>query len=158
MTYAIHDDLTSDEATIFFFSDPSLAFMGLSDEELALMYTTKLYLLDDTSHYLAVRDDKNILVCIVKYDWFTTHCVNLHMYISTKFHGTEEVRKITEIIEQYGKDHPKMLKAVLMVPSSCDQVHDFAPKWGWVQEGRITNCYKWREQVVDIVIYGLKLK
>ncbi len=45
-----------------------------------------------------------------------------------------------------------------MVPSSCDQVHDFAPKWGWVQEGRITNCYKWREQVVDIVIYGLKLK
>ncbi len=155
--YNIIQEVTQQEASDFFFSDPKLALLGLSDEEMACMLRDGFYKLHDGSTYFKVIDSSGAILSIVKYEWFTTHCINFHMYIKSELHHTIAVKEITDLIAQYGRDHPKMMKAIIMVPSSCGQVHTFAPKYGWKQEGRIKKCYKWREQIVDIVIYGLDL-
>lgn len=150
--------ITSEIATVFFFSDPILILLGLSDEEMAIMHKLKKYELSEGSNYIGIQDSHDKLVAIVKYEWFTTHTINFHMYIQSKYHHTKEIKSITNFIKQYFKDTLKINKAIIMVPSSCDHIHSFAPKYGFKKEGHITNAYQWRQELVDIIIYGLDLQ
>lgn len=150
-------DVTQDDLDFFFLSDPKLVMLGVSDEEIHLMFTNGRYYMSPHSNYFGVRDDESIKL-IVKYEWFTTHCINFHMYARTKDHGTGAAHKMVPVVKQYFSEIENARKAIMMVPSSCEHVLKFADKHGWVKEGCITNCYYWRQKPVDIVIMGLNLK
>lgn len=151
-------DVTQDEITAFFLSDLNLLILGVSDEEIHLFRTTGQYPMSPSSNYLGIRSSEGELMAVVKYEWFTTHCANFHMYVQSKLHGTPKVTELCNLIRQHFEEMEYAHKVILMVPSTCEHVIKFAPKHGWVKEGCITKCYFWRQQPVDLVIFGLNLK
>lgn len=149
-------NISNSEITQFFLNDPKLALLGLSDEELAVLHKTGQYLNTTNSILFGVFEDDR-LITIVKYELFTTHAINFHMYVKSEYHHTDKILPISDFIRKTIKK-TGMLKAILTVPSPCEHIHKFVKKFGFKEEGRITNCYQWREQVVDLVLYGLNLQ
>jgi len=149
---AVSDDDLSD----FFMNDPQLCLLGLSDETLVELYKTRRYSPNYGTVYMGAYIGED-LKGILKYDLFTSHCVNVHVYVSSSIHHTESVRPLVSAIKQYLIEEVDAIKAVLFVPSSCEHVHKFAPKMGFKQEGLITQCLLWRQKLVDLVVYGLDI-
>lgn len=153
----ISDTITQQELTEFFFSDPNIAYIGLSDEELGIMYKTKKYPLHSGSTYLGVYDGGE-LVAVAKYEMFTANCINFHMYIHSVYHNTFNVKEYSEVIEEKLRDNPDIYKMIVMVPTPCLHVHAFAKRYGMEKEGFIKECFKWRQEVTDLTIYGMPLR
>lgn len=154
--YSLVPNISQKEVSNLIFNDPHLVLLGASDEDIALMYKHKEYRLADGSHYVGVKEDDE-LIAVIKYEYFTTHAINYHMYLASKYHHTDKPRIVVDLLKKYVVEELGIRKVLIFVPSSCDHIHKFAPKHGLKEEGRITKCYQWREQIVDIVIYGLDL-
>lgn len=151
--------LTQQQLDEFFFSDPKLVMLGLSDEEMHYMTTNKHYYMAPGSGYLGVNDPKSgQLIGVIKYEWFTNIAINFHMYIRSELHGTSDVTYVANEARNHFEADEWCRKVLLMVPSSCEHIMKFAPKHGFKKEGYITQCYFWRQQPVDLVIFGLNLK
>ena len=149
---------TATQASIdrFFKEDPQLAYLGLSDEELSGMFQDETYKMNNYSTYLSVqKDDK--MVGLLKYEWFTTHCINFHMYIATNMRDKRSLLPISQAIKNYCVNEIDAMKAILMVPSTCEHIHNFVERWGFKKEGVITDCYQWRQETVDLIIYGINI-
>lgn len=152
-------NITEADATKFFFNDPKLVLLGLADEEIAFMKRDLKYTFMEGSHYIGVQNtETKELVAILRYEYFTTHTINIHMYISSKYHHTDVPRSVAECLKEYTVNELKIYKVIIIVPSSCHHIHQFAPKHGFKLEGTLTNSFQWREQVVDLLIYGMSLK
>lgn len=150
-------EISQQRITDFFLNDPKLALSGLSDEELNYMRQHECYPMAADSTYLGIFLEDQ-LVAIVKYEMFTTHSINFHMYIKTELQKTNQVEKIVKKVKEHFEALPNILKALIMVPRSCLHVIEFAKKWGWILEGTLSNCCLWRQKIDDIIIYGLMLK
>lgn len=157
MKYTLYDTVTEQEATEFFFSDPKLVLLGLSDEEIVEMYRTKTYELLPDTYYLSIKNEAGKIVCIVKYEYFSSITVNYHMYVSTSEQNNAELyAQIIPMIKKYGTEQD-IHKAILIVPSTCTHVNNFAIKSGFEIEGRLKNSFQWRNSLVDLIIYGIEI-
>lgn len=150
-------NITPEKATEFFFSDPALVYLGLGDEEMYKLAKTRQYAFQDGCEYLGVYEN-DTLQCIIKYNWFTTHCINFHMYMRTNLHHSESLKNMARTIKAYFIENVPVTKVMLVVPSTCTHVHKFVAKFGFKQEGLLTNSYQWRQEMVDLHIYGLTLR
>lgn len=155
--YTIIDDITEEIATEFFLSDPRLAFLGISDEELHMLHTNKHYSFLDNSHYVGVLKDGKDLVSILRYEYFTPQSINQHMYINSNYHHTSVPHEVAQFLLNYAMNTLKIYKIITLIPSNCPHALSFGLKHGFKKEGVITNCFQWRQQLVDLVIYGLDL-
>ena len=150
-------DITQEQVTEFFLNDPNVCYLGLPDADLYELYEDKIYRLKDNTIYKAIylRDE---LIAILKYEAFTQHTVNLHFYLSSKLHKKGYARSVEQAIYDYFIENTKAIKAILMTPTTCTQVHGPAIGFGMVLEGRIEKSIVWRNEVMDILIYGIELK
>ena len=113
MKYTLYDTVTEQEATEFFFSDPKLVLLGLSDEEIVEMYRTKTYELLPDTYYLSIKNEAGKIVCIVKYEYFSSITVNYNMYVSTSEQNNAELyAQIIPMIKKYGTEQD-IHKAIL---------------------------------------------
>jgi hypothetical protein len=156
MTYVVSPNLSQQESTQFFMGDLKLSLMGLSDEDIHALYHDEQYPMDDGSKFLAIRKNGE-LVAIVKYEYFTKQAINLHFYCLRRMHHTSEPKIIVEELKKYIKNVLKINKVLLVLPEACAHVIGFAKKIGFEQEAVIKNSYVWRQQIVNLIIYGIEL-
>lgn len=155
MTYVVHSDVNQEEATAFFMSDTKLALMSLDDADLATLVNDEVFPLD-TRAFSVINDDDE-LCAIIKYEYFTRQSINIHLYVKRRFHHTAEPPEIVKAVKQYIKDELKINKLLLVLPAPCTHVIGFAKKVGFEKEAHIKNSYVWRQQLVDLIIYGIEL-
>lgn len=151
-------ELTKQQISDFFTSDPNLMYLGLSDEEIVVVYMSGAYPVNDTSTYLGFyREDE--LIGMAKFERFTTEAVNLHIYIRTIHQHQNITMQIKKVLTKYLLENTSYIKALIMTPDlGCQQIHDKMEKLGFSKEGHITKCFKWRTEEVGIIIYGLDLR
>lgn len=152
------EDLTDGQITEFFINDPLLCYIGLPDNELAALYYTKKFVPDVQSIFKGIFNGKNELICIVRYEQYTTIAVAVHFYLSSKEQKKGIALEIQKFLYDYFIETTDMLKVITMVPSSCEHVIKCAETFGMKLEGRLTKSIVWREEIVDLLCYGLELK
>lgn len=140
----------------FFLKDPKLAYLGVSDDELTYMYEYKEYPMCESSKYVGVDID-NELTAVLKFEEFTKEAVNCHVYVKSKHHGDDPlIQCVYNKIHQY-LTNLGYYKALIMVPSPCIHIQKSAPRYGFEYEATIRGCYKWRQELCDILIYSVPL-
>ncbi len=150
-------DITEKEVTDFFLHDPNVCYLGLSDVDLHELYEDKIYRLKDNTIYKGIYL-KDELISILKYEAFTQQTVNLHFYLSSKLHKKGYARGVEQAIYNYFIENTTAIKAILMTPQTCTQVQGPAIGFGMELEGRIKKAIVWRNELMDILIYGIELK
>ena len=148
--------LTEQDISKFFTEDPKLCYLGLPDEDLVSLYQHEELLWSQTSQVFGITENDK-LVSIVKWEYFTKNTINLHMYVGTAFQGKKSL-DIANFVKEYLRDNTKYLKVLLMVPSTCEHVTNFAKYFGFELEGNITKSYTWRNTLVDILIFSFYLR
>ncbi len=151
-------DVSSQQITDFFLKDPNICYLGLPDEDLVDLYENKEYIPKENSIYKGVYDVDDTLLCIVKYELFTLVSISLHFYISSTIHRTQQSIRIRDLLYKHFCEETTMDKVILMVPHTCVHVQKAATAFGMTLEGRLTNSVKWRNEMADILLYGLELK
>jgi RimJ/RimL family protein N-acetyltransferase len=152
----INTNLNQADISSFFFKDARLVYLGATDEAMYNMFKKGEYVLEPDSQYIGIEEDGQ-LIAVVRYEYFTAQCVSMHMFMNSKFHTTTKPTEGVELLKTFITQTLGINKVILMVPSSCIHIHKFAKKHGFVKEGTITSCYKWRQKMVDLVIYGMRL-
>lgn len=142
--------------TDFFINDPTLCYLGLSDEQLSYMYEHKEYNPDPMSYYLGCWEGKKLLA-VIKSEKFTENAVNSHIYMSSKLHHKKMTTKIKDLYVQYLIDNTEMTKVLVMTPETCSHVIEPLNHWGFALEGVFTNAIVWRQKLVDLHIYATDL-
>lgn len=137
-------------------SDPKLAYLSLSDEELYQLHKTGEYPIEDTSLYTGLAEDDK-LVAILKWEWFSSVALNMHLYLRSELHHTGLLGRIYAFLYGHFKENTNIQKLLFMVPESCEHVHGAAKKYNLVQEGRIKKCCKWRNELNDVLIYSIDI-
>jgi|ERR1700679_2817861 len=140
----------------FLIADPKLCYLGLCDQSLDYLYHKKTVIIPETSVLYGIYID-DTLSCVIQSDFWSNICTIFHMYVSTNMQHTGLTRKIQALMRDYIKDNTKYRKALLYIPSVCEHVIITAKAFGLKYEGTITNCMEWRQNIVDLVIYGLEL-
>ncbi len=143
-----------EEVDKFFLEDPALVYMGLSDEEITQLYTEKEFQIDTFHNFLKVYDNEE-LIGILKFEWFSPIAISIHLYIhSWHQHKNKFIATRKPIGEYFKKHYPFLTKALCFVPEPCEHVHRALPKLGFIEEGRIKNSASWRQETVDVRVYG----
>ena len=148
---------TAEQVTDFFLSDPALCYLALPDEDLINLHEKKIYI-PSKEEYLFGVWEKTKLVGIVRYSFFTSTSVNLHLYIHTEAHKTQLSKDIQQQVKNYIRDYTVASKIMLMVPKPCHHVQKPAKTFGFVLEGCLTDVLIWRKELVDVYIYSLNLQ
>lgn len=149
--------ITNDQAYSFFMEDPKLAYMALPDDVLAGMYNDKKFYTSEGSELLGIYD-KEELFAILKYELWTDICINIHIYLQSKYHHQGKTADLWEFAEGWlAKNNPKITKMVTLTPASCAHVIPVVKRYGFKEEGRITQSVTWRQEVVDLLIFGRSL-
>lgn len=149
-------ELTEEEISDFIINDPKLIYMGFNDNELIYMHENKKYKLVPFSYYIGIEKDEE-LVCVLKWESFTEHCVNIHPYIASRYHGKGVLTEIYHFLWEHFIDQTEIKKVIAMVPESCIHSAKACEKHGFKKEGYISKCHLWRKELVGIIIYGLNL-
>lgn len=150
-------EVTELEAGILFENDRLLCERALPDNELKSILETGRYKSDSVSNYVGMYDD-NTLFSVAKWECFTSVVVNLHIYISSLLHGKGLTKDIQDIYKQWFKTRTNFVKAVILAPSSCIQVHKSVELAEFKLEGTLTKSIVWRGKLEDINIYGYQLR
>jgi RimJ/RimL family protein N-acetyltransferase len=114
-----------------------------------------VYPCEDTNIDGVYEDGK--LIALNKFEYFTRQAINVHFYLSSGYQGTGKLGEIFNFMKKHYEENTDLLKVLFMVPSTCIHVHKAAEKHGLKKEGHLTQCYEWRQEVVDIIIYGQEL-
>lgn len=140
----------------FFFNDPKLAYLGISDDELSYMYEHKEYFMAPSSIHKGVYKGNHELIAVLKYEKFTNETVNCHVYVASKYHKNVDniVQEVYDCIKDY-LTKEGYYKALIIVPEHCVHIQKAAPKYGFQFEAKITKCYKWRQELCDLLIYSV---
>jgi len=155
MTYVVHSDVNQEEATSFFMTDTKLALMSLDDADLATLVNDEVFPLD--ARAFSVRNDDDELCAIIKYDYFTRQSINIHLYVKRRFHHTAEPKEIVKVVKHHIKNQLHINKLLLILPAPCTHVIGFAKKVGFEKEAVMKNSYIWRQQLVDLIVYGIEI-
>ncbi len=147
--------VTPEIVTQFFLSDPKLICLGLPDDEISILYHTGQYPCEDTNIQGLYEDGE--LIALNKFEYFTRETINMHFYLSSELHGTRKLDDIFTFMKKWYEDETNILKVLFMVPSSCKHIHAVAKRYGFKQEGHITKCFTWRQELGDITIYSQEL-
>src|SRR5574343_168996 len=134
----IQGDLTQEILDEFFLSDPALCYQGLADHELAYLY-----------------DDLLLVLC---YSAFSDICINIHPYLKTIYQHTEMFGDIQDILRKYFIENTQVKKIISMSPSPCKHIIKTCERYGFKYEGMIKQSTTWRQEIVDVIIYGLDVK
>lgn len=153
----IKDSIDKDIINKFFLSDPALCYLGLSDSVLNMIYYNGEYTPEKHSTWLGIYE-KDELVCLVKYEWYTTVTINLHFYVKTSLQKQGYTKKIQKLLYKYFIAETKAIKVILQVPCPCTHVVKPAKEFGMEHEGTIKSAVMWRNELVDILLFGLVLK
>lgn len=165
----IIQDVTQEQMTEFFINDPALCYLGLSDLDLQRLYETKQYHPRENTKYLGLytkdlqvvgdlQIEVNKLISLVCIELFTEQALTVHFYIPTDLQKKGLALEIQQFLFQYFlTTYPDIKKIITPVPSSCIHVQKSAEKFGMVVEGKITNCMKWRGEMVDLLFYTIPL-
>ena len=143
------------QVTEFFLNDPTLICLGMPDDEMVILHETGMYPCEGTN--IDGVYDGDTLIALNKYEYFTRETINMHFYLSSSLHGTRKLDEIFKYMKNYYETETELLKVLFMVPSPCAHIHGVAKRYGFKQEGHLTNCFRWRQELVDITIYSQKL-
>lgn len=154
-TYEIKE-INLSEVNEFLLNDAKLCYQGLSDVAMDYLYHTGSILLESTSKVYGTFKN-NILIAYVQVDWWSDICANVHFYLSTHLQHTGEIRKIVKNMRQYVKENTKYTKVITQVPGPCEHVKVAVKAYGMKLEGIITKSIVWRQEPVDLEIYGMDL-
>jgi RimJ/RimL family protein N-acetyltransferase len=152
----ITECLNRDRISAFFFGDPKLVYLGCTDETMFEMFQKGEYNLLPDSQYVGIEEN-NKLIAVVRYEYFTDQCVSMHMFMNSEFHVTDKPTQAVNLLKTFIKEDLEIDKVILIVPSSCVHIHKFATRHGFEQEGCIKKSCKWRQEMADLVIYGMSL-
>lgn len=153
----IRHDLTEQEISDFFMSDPRLAYLSLSDEDLHFMYNNKAYKVKENSAYGGVYENDK-LILVFKWELFTSITITFHMYLLYDLHSTGVLSKIKDKLIDFFRESTSFQKALVPIPSCCTHVIKASEKMGFVHEATIKDSATWRKELVDILYYSIKLK
>lgn len=154
--YTIKDIEDAKVLSDFFVNDPNLCYLGLPDDDLVNIYNTGEWKPRNTSYFLGVyKEDK--LVCIFKYEYYTSIAMTFHGYLKSEYHHTGEFKKIKNALVNWLLDNTTIRKALVFAPDNCPHVHTAMQGIGMEKEGHIKNALIWRQKKVGLTVYGLDL-
>lgn len=151
-------DISADDITNFFLNDPNVCYLGLDDNDLTTLYTEKVYNKHSNSNYYGVYNDLHVLMAIYKYEWFTTTTINAHLYLGTKYQKKRMPQKILEFLIKMSAEQLPAKKVIILTPQACIHVIHSVEKCGFKLEGVLTDAIVWRKELVNLLIYGMKLE
>lgn len=150
-------DVIEEEMTTFFMNDPALCYLGLPDRVLHILYTEKKYPANPNSMYKGVYKEE-VLIAIVRYELYTEISLDVHFYIATHLQHKGLALQIRDLCIAFClNEHPQIIKIIATVPSSCEHVQRCLERFGMKLEGVVSQCIIWRQQLVDLMFYGLPL-
>ena len=149
--------ITLEEYNDFFKKDPKLCYLGLPDQSLDYLYHTGSVIIGERSVMYGLYDEAQ-LICCVQLDPWTEIATVCHFYLSTDYREKKRFRRINEMLINYLLEHEQYKKYIVYVPSACKHVIRTAKALGWDYIGTLTNCYIWRQEVVDLLIYSEDFK
>lgn len=149
-------ELTEEQISDFIVNDPKLVYIGLNDNELVYIQENKKYRLTPYSYYIGI-EEKDEVVCVLKWEYFTEHCVSIHPYVASKYHGKGMLTKIYDFLWSHFTEQTEIKKVIAFVPDSCNHTIKACEKHGFKKEGHISKCHMWRKELVGVNIYGLDL-
>jgi L-amino acid N-acyltransferase YncA len=148
--------VTKEQITAFFMADPELCMQGLCDADLVHMHKHKEYELHKNSVYIGVKENCDI-IAILKYERFTELALNIHIYTHTWLQHKGTMVGIRKTILDYCETQP-VNKLIIMAPEPCTQVIKAALRYGFKNEGQLTKVTMWRNQIVDLILFGYNLR
>lgn len=153
------DDVSNVQAAKFFLSDPALITLGLCDELIVELHEHRTYtppncLLKGVYKPSAYGNPEE-LICIIKYELFTSIAVGVHFYIKTSLQCKGLCLEIQKLAQEYcNKEYPFLSKLQVWVPDPCNHVKKACEKFDMELEGIVKKSVIWRTKVVDLYIYG----
>lgn len=146
-------ELRIEEINDFLVADPNVCYLGLTDNELYILYMNKSYMPLSSSEFAGVFDGEE-LIMLVRSEPFTRDTISLHLFLATKYHHTGKLREIQAFLKDYYRTQTEYKKIVVMSPETCVHVHKVVEAFGFSLEGRLTKCITWRNELVDLLLYG----
>ena len=148
--------LSAEDVASFFLHDPKLALLALPDEDLHTLKVEGKFYLDSDAYAEGVYEDGE-MVGVLRWNMFTDIVINIHFYLNSKHHGTGKSKDVHASILKWVGESGRVRRIVVFSPSPCEHVHRALLGAGFEQEGRIKESMRWRQQVVDMLIYGRNL-
>lgn len=155
--YTVVNDLPQETISEFFLSDPTLAYQSLHDHKLIDLHEKREYTKHEIAHFLGVYCGEE-LVFILNYTYFSDIAINIHVYLKTKYQHTPMYLSIQKALRKYFLENTQVIKIIAMSPKPCKHVQKTCELYGFKLEGEIKNALTWRQEVVDLLIYGLMLR
>lgn len=149
-------DLTEDEISDFFMSDPKLAYAALPDDALVYMYNNKKYKALKNSCYFGVMEGNN-LIALMQWELFTPTTITCHFYIKSNLHGTGLSVYLTKELRKYFKETSSFKKVICPSPAPCVHVTKHLLKCGFELEAVLKKSMPWRKEIVDLNLFSLEL-
>lgn len=152
-------EVTCDEITEFFLSDPKLICMGLSDEEMVNLFEGKKYECVLNSYYMKAVDDNDFneeIYAIVQWELFTQKSIVLHVRVKSKYQKTNIVDELHKIIIEFFKNL-NMTTLISFSPESCLHTRKCLKRFNFKEECMIPNSIVWRENLEGLYMYSKSL-
>jgi hypothetical protein len=147
------------QITTFFLEDKILCYLALPDEDLVNLYEKKQYIKHPGSYYKGIYTEEGELVGVLCYEYFTAYVISVHFYLATKIRKQAQTTKVKNALKQYFiTEYPQALKVILTIPMPCKHVVVVAEHYGFKKEGHLTNCIRWRNEIVDLLFYARDFK
>jgi len=148
--------LSEEDVASFFLLDPKLALLALPDEDLHTLKVEGKFYLDSDAYAEGVYEDGE-MVGVLRWNMFTDIVINMHLYLNSRHHGNGTFKDVHVSILDWAKESGRVKRIVVFSPSPCEHIHRAMLGVGFEQEGRIKESMMWRQQVVDMLIYGRNL-
>ncbi len=150
------NEISTEQAGKFFMEDPLLCERALPDNELLAIKEGRGYCPLVASNYIGIYHDY-LLICVVKWEYFTDIAANIHPYMSSPLHGKRVTMDVWKAIYQWFIVNTKLTKLIVLAPASCLNVHKAATEAGFIIEGRMSEALTWRGKVDGLNAYGLSI-
>jgi RimJ/RimL family protein N-acetyltransferase len=146
-----------DDFNEFLLANPALCAMSIPDQGLDYLHNTGRWNLRDGSKFMAIYQN-NVLCGYFRYTFYTEISLDVHMYVKIEHQGKKLVKRLMPILKKYfAKHEPHVTKIVSMTPSVCHIVIVALNAYGFKLEGHLTKCLKWRNELVDMLIFTLNV-
>ena len=145
-----------DTISSFFLHDPKLALLALPDEDLHTLKMEGKFYLDLNVQAEGVYEDGE-LIGVLMWNLFTNMVINMHLYLNSVHHGTGKFKDVHTSLISWAKETPSLTRIVVFSPSTCPHIHTAMLGVGFELEGRMKEAIEWRQEIVDLLIFGRKL-
>jgi hypothetical protein len=155
--YRLSTDIPEEDIKQYFLDDPALCYQSLHDYKLVDLYERQEYKRYDEVSFIGAYLGEE-LVFLMNYTYFSDIAINMHVYLKTKYQHSPMYGEIQELLREYFLTNTKVIKVIAMSPAPCTHVQKTCERYGFKLEGTLKNALTWRQEVVDLYIYGLMLK